>query len=72
VVNADVSHDGPVAPIVLHTSEQPRQVHGAKLKSAANNTYELIVDPSTTTADYRHVEITVDFVESATSSKTAK
>jgi glycogen debranching enzyme len=69
VVNADVSQESPLAPIELRTDEEPLQAHGAKLTSVAKGTYELIVDPSTATAnnanptpgDYRHVEITVDF-----------
>ena len=61
VVNAEVSHDSTAVPIEMRTNEQPRQVHGAKLKPVANNMYELIVDPPAAAPEYHHIEITVDF-----------
>ena len=68
VINADISQDNLATPIELHTNEKPLQIHGAKLKSPANGSYELVVDPSTAATpipgNYRHVEITVDFARS--------
>jgi glycogen debranching enzyme len=73
LVNADVSQDGPGAPIELRTKEKPLRARGAALRLVSDDTYELIVEPLTagasnpnsarnpTFGDYRHIEIIVDF-----------
>jgi glycogen debranching enzyme len=73
VVNADVSQNGPGAPIELRTMEKPLRARGAELRSVSGDRYELIVEPLTaegntanpvpnpTPGNYRHIEIIVDF-----------
>jgi glycogen debranching enzyme len=84
VVNADVSQDGPGAPIELRTKEKPLRARGAGLRLVSDDRYKLIVEPLTAGAntanpapnpapgDYRHIEIIVDFSDRAAKSKPAK
>jgi glycogen debranching enzyme len=75
VVNADVSQDGPASTIELRTNEEPLQARGAKLRSVAKGTYELIIDPlipgGSPATDYRGVQIVVDFSARVGKSKPA-
>ncbi len=66
VVDADVSREALNSTIELRTDQKVLKVRGAKLTPVSSGVYDLLVDrvgdPSSTSGQYGHTEILVDFV----------